>query len=103
MAARPYDNRSGWTPALLRVRKRLRGVDIEERAVALDRDFGYRLAVLGDQMARADVAVERHQLVEETARPQHGIAAPAIADGQGDQLAAVRRESLDQPVDQLRR
>src|ERR1700694_5563039 len=56
--------------------ERLRGVDIEKRTVAFDRDFRHRLAMPGDQMAGADIAVERHQLLEEAARPQHRIAAP---------------------------
>jgi hypothetical protein len=74
--------------------QRLRRVDIEEGTKALDRDFRRRLAMPGDQMAGADVAVERHQLVEETARPQDRIAAPAVADRHRDQIAAVRRERL---------
>ena len=69
--------------------------------MAFDRHFRHRLGVLGDQMTRADVAVERHQFVEEAARPQHRIAAPALADRHRDQSAAVRRERLDQPVDQI--
>src|SRR5262249_50246432 len=58
--------------------QRLRGIDVEEGALAVDRDFGHGFGVLGDQVAGADVAVERHQLFEETARPQHGIAATAL-------------------------
>jgi hypothetical protein len=46
----------------------LRRIDIEEGTKALDRDFRHRLAMPVDQMAGADVAVERHQLVEEVAR-----------------------------------
>ena len=45
--------------------QRLRGVDVEEGAVAVDRNFGDGLGVLGDQVAGADVAVEGHQLLEE--------------------------------------
>ena len=71
--------------------------------MAFDRDFRHRLGVPGDQMAGADIAVERHQFLEEAARPQHRIAAPAVADGHRDQIAAIRRERLDQPVDQMRR
>ena len=37
----------------------LRACRCRERAFALDRDFGHRLGMLGDHMARADVAVER--------------------------------------------
>ena len=70
--------------------------------MALDRDFGHRLSMLGDQMPGADIAVERHQFVEEPARPQHRITAPAVADGHRDQVTAIRRERLDQPVDQAR-
>src|SRR5689334_21470756 len=81
--------------------QRLRRIDIQKRALAVDRDFGDSLSVLDDQMAGADVAVERHQFLEETARPQHGIAATAIADGDGDQMTAVRRKIFDQLVDQL--
>src|SRR5260221_10967365 len=56
----------GKTPSPpLRGLQRLRGVDIEEGAKAFDRDFRHRLAMLGDQMTRTDIAVERHQLVEE--------------------------------------
>jgi hypothetical protein len=83
--------------------QRLRRVDIEEGAKALDRDFRHRLAMPCDQMAGADVAVERHQLVEEAARPQYRIAAPAIADGHSDQIAAVGRKRFDQPIDQMKR
>src|ERR1700682_3091285 len=68
--------------------ERLRRVDVEKGAKALDRDFRHRLAMPCDQMAGADVAVERHQLVEEAARPQHRIAAPVIANGRA--LRAVR-------------
>src|SRR6185295_19389685 len=50
----------------------LRRIDIEERALAIDRNFGHSFGMLGNQMTRADVAVERHQLLEEAARPQHG-------------------------------
>src|SRR3954470_18301851 len=81
--------------------KRLRGVDVEESALAIDRNFGDRLSVLGDEVTGADVAIERHQLLEEAARPQHRIAAAAVADGDGDQMAAVRRKGLDQLVDQF--
>ena len=81
--------------------QRLRRVDIEKRAVALDRHFRHRFGMLGDQMAGADIAVERHQFLEEAPRPQHRIAAPAVADGHRDQIAAIRRERLDQPVDQI--
>jgi hypothetical protein len=48
-------------------------------------------------------AIARHQLVGEAARPQHRIAAPAIADRQSDQITAVRRELFDQPIDQMKR
>src|SRR5918994_4107246 len=72
--------------------QRLRRVNVEKRALAIARDFGYRLGVLGDQMARADIAVERHQFPKESPRPQHGIAAAAVADGDGDKMAAVRRK-----------
>jgi len=44
--------------------------------------------------------VERHQFLEEAARPQHGIAAAAVADGNDDEIAAVRRKALDKTVDQ---
>src|ERR1700722_13945801 len=55
--------------------KRLGRIDIEKRAKALDRNLGHRFAVPRDQMTGADIAVERHQFVEEAARPQHRIAA----------------------------
>src|ERR1700687_6518222 len=87
----------------LRGLERLRRIDIEEGTKALDRDFRHRLAMPCDQMAGADVAVERHQLVEEAPRPQHRIAAPVIADGHRDTIAAIRRKGFDQPVDQMRR
>ena len=64
-------------------------------------DFGHGFGVLGDQMAGADIAVERHQFPEEAPRPQHRIAAAAVADGHRDQMAAIRRKGLDQMVDQL--
>src|SRR6478735_8263826 len=79
----PYDLRS------LRGFKRLRRVDIEKGAVALDRDFRHRLAMPRNQMAGADIAVERHQLAEEAARPQHRIAAPVIAHRHRNQIAAI--------------
>src|SRR5712691_9319349 len=63
----------------LRLRERLWRVDIEKRAVALNRHFRHRLAMPGYQVAGADIAVERHQLVEEAPRPQHRIAAPVVA------------------------
>src|ERR1700722_5571823 len=75
--------------------QRLRRVNIQKRAVALDRDFSHRFVMLGNQMTRADIAIERHQLVEEAARPQHRIAAPAVADGNHNQIAPVRRKALD--------
>src|SRR5229473_8650583 len=86
----------------LRGLERLRGVDIEKCAVAFDRHFRHRFTMSGDQVTGADVAVERHQLVEEAARPQHRIAAPVIADGHRDQMAAIRRKGFDQTVDQMR-
>src|SRR5713226_8821253 len=49
----------------LRGLERLRGIDVEEGTVALDRDFRHRLAVFGDQMPGADIAIKRHQFVEE--------------------------------------
>src|SRR5690348_16704198 len=80
--------------------QRLRRVDVEEGALAVDGHFGDRLGVLGDQMPRADVAVERHQLLEEAARPQHGIAAAALADWHDNEIAAVRRKAVDEAIDQ---
>ena len=80
--------------------KRLGCVDVEKSAKAFDRDFRHRLSVPGNQMTRADIAVERHQFVEETARPQHGIATLAIAHGDRDQMTAIRRERIDQMIDQ---
>ncbi|OIQ67953.1 hypothetical protein GALL_504660 [mine drainage metagenome] len=59
--------------------------------------------MLRNQVAGADIAVERHQFVEEAARPQHRIAATAVADGDRDQIAAIGRKGVDQVVDQLRR
>jgi hypothetical protein len=48
--------------------ERLRRVDIEEGAKALDRDFRHRFGMPFNQMAGTNVAIERHQLVEEAAR-----------------------------------
>src|SRR5690349_2724473 len=56
--------------------KRLGRIDVEESAVAFDRDLRHRLTMFRDQVASADVAVERHQFVEEAPRPQHWVAAP---------------------------
>src|SRR5581483_7711999 len=81
--------------------QRLRRVDIEERAFAVDRHFGDRLGVLGDEVSRADIAVQRQELAEEAARPQHGVAAAAFGDGHDDQIAAIRIEGLDQAVEQI--
>src|SRR5436190_18072649 len=67
----------------------LRGVDIEEGAVAFDRYLSHRLGRFGDQMARADIAIERHQFTEEAARPQDRIAATPLGNGHGDELTAV--------------
>src|SRR6266446_575428 len=39
--------------------ERLRGVDIEKGAVTFDRDFRHRFAMPGNQMARADIAVQQ--------------------------------------------
>src|SRR3984957_21087096 len=74
--------------AAQRILERLGGIDIEKGAMALDRDFRHRFAVPEDQVARADIAVERHQLLEKPPRPQDRIAAPAVADGHRDQTAA---------------
>src|SRR5258708_29717158 len=64
----------------LRRLERLRRVDIQKRPLAVDRDFRHRLAVPRDQMAGADIALERHQFVEELARPQHRSARPPVPD-----------------------
>src|SRR5437762_13615139 len=53
-------------------------------------------------MARADIALERHQFAKETPRPQHRIAAPAIAYGHDNQASAIRRKCLDEAIDQTR-
>jgi hypothetical protein len=55
------------TLAPLRIRKRLGRIDIEERADPFDRDFSHRFTVLRNQVACADVAIERHQFLEEAA------------------------------------
>src|SRR5260370_9233929 len=78
----PYDLRS----PPLRLRERLRRIDIEKRAVAFDRHFRHPLAMPSDPLAGADTTVERHQLAEEPSRPQHPIAAPVVADGHRDQM-----------------
>src|SRR3569832_2309887 len=79
--------------------ERLRRIDIEKRAIALDRNFRHRFVMLGNEMSGADVAIERLQFIEETARPQHGIAAAAVADRDRDQIAAIWCEAIDQAVD----
>src|ERR1700722_20633953 len=61
--------------------ERLRCVDIEKGAIPLDGDFRHRFIMFGNEMTGTDIAIERHQFVEEPARPQHGIAAPAVTDG----------------------
>src|SRR5262249_33422816 len=71
--------------------QRLGGVDIDERRLA-DRHLGDRLAVAGDQMAGADVALDRHQVVEEAARPQYRIAAAAFDRRHHRQRALLRIE-----------
>src|ERR1700749_477485 len=80
------------TLCLPRGGERFGSVDVEEGAVAFDRQFDHGRRVPHDQMTAADIAVERGQFVEETARPQHGIAALVVADGHRDQMAAVRRQ-----------
>src|ERR1700689_1235259 len=57
--------------------QRLRRVDIQKRAVPLDRDLRHRLIVLGNEVTGTDVAVKHNQFIEKTARPQDGIATPA--------------------------
>ena len=57
--------------------------------------------MLGNQVAGADIAVEGHQLLEEAPRPQDRVAAPSVGDRHRDQITAVRRKGLDQPVDQM--
>src|SRR5512135_2904796 len=81
--------------------QRLRRIDVEKCAIPLDRDLRHRLVMLGNEMTGADVAIERHQFIEETARPHNGIAATASADWHRDQIAAIRGEGLDQAVDQI--
>src|SRR5262249_9883647 len=66
--------------------ERLRRVDVEEGAIALDGHFRYGFSVPGNQMARADVTIERHEFLEEAPRPEHGIAATALGDGHRDQV-----------------
>ncbi len=46
-------------------RQRLWRVDIEKRALPLDRDFRHGFAMTRDQMPRADIAIERHEFAEE--------------------------------------
>ena len=79
--------------------ERLRGVDIEKSAVTFHRDLRHRRTMFRNQMAGTDIAIKRHQLVEEAARPQHRIAAPAIAHRHRNQVAAIRRKGFDQPID----
>ena len=72
--------------------ERLRRIDIEKRTVAFNLDLRHRLIMLGNEVTGADIAVERHQFIEEAARPQDGIAAATVADRDHDQVAAIRRE-----------
>ena len=58
--------------------------------------------IAADQVARADVAFDRHQVGKEAPRPQHRIAALALDGRHHHQRAALRIEGGDQPVDQAR-
>ena len=49
--------------------QRVRGIDIDERRAPLDRDLDHRFREATDQMARADVALQLHQIGEEAPRP----------------------------------
>ena len=71
-------------------------------ALPVDRHLDHGLAVAADQVARADVAFDRHEIGKEPARPQHRIAALALERRHHHQRALVRIEGGDQPVDQAR-
>src|SRR5262245_51279221 len=58
--------------------ERLRRVDVHERGLALERHFDHGFAVAADEMARAYIAFDRHQVWKEPPRPQHRIAALAL-------------------------
>src|SRR5262249_39994553 len=49
--------------------ERLRRVHIDERRLTLERHLDHRLAVAADEMSRAHVALDCHQVGEEPARP----------------------------------
>ena len=84
-------------------RTRASGVSTSTRAaVSVERHFGHRLGIAPDQMPRADVAVERHQLGEKAPRPDHRIAALAVDGRHHHQRAALGIEGGDQLVDQRR-
>jgi hypothetical protein len=82
--------------------ERLRRVDVDQRGLALERDFDHRLAVADDEVARAHIAFDRHQLGKEPPRPQHRIAPPALDGRHHDERAAVGIEGGDEAVDQAR-
>ena len=70
--------------------ERLGGIDIDKRGVAGHGHFHDGFHVIADQMARADIALNLHQVVEEAARPHHRIAAPAFDNGRHHQRGAPR-------------
>src|SRR5258708_36376970 len=59
LGEREVENQGAGSSPLRRL-QRLRGVDIQKRAMALDRDFRHRLAVPDDQMAGAANPLQRH-------------------------------------------
>ena len=68
--------------------------------VKMPANFEHGFAVAADQMARAHVAFDRHEIGKEPARPQHRIAALAFEGRHHHQRAAVRIERADEPIDQ---
>src|SRR5215472_16618355 len=82
----------------LEARERFRSVDVREGGLAADRHLDHRLAIAADQTARADIALDRHQVGEEAARPQHRVAALAVHRRHHRKRALFRIEGADQAV-----
>ena len=80
--------------------ERFRRIDVGQRRGAGERHFGHGLGIAADQVARADVAFDRHEIGEEAARPHHRIAALAVDGRHHDERAVVGIEGADQAVDQ---
>ena len=81
-------------------RQRLGRVDISQCGIASNRHFDNRFGVIADQVTSSYVALNTHEIVEETARPDDGIPAPAFNVWHDHERAALRIKGGNQPVDE---